>query len=102
MNRSTIYEWLRDNSGLEIRTTNIGKGKYLFAYPPFIWENSYLIINDVRITDFKALILFSNELVVRFWTNDTCQINIPYKIINSIKVSEFENVGYASLYDSER
>ena len=56
----------------------------------------------MRITDFKALILFSNELVVRFWTNDTCQINIPYKIIDSIKVSEFENVGYASLYDSER
>jgi hypothetical protein len=81
MNRSTIYEFLQNETELIYTSLNIGKGKYIVFMTPWAWENSYLLINNMRFTDFHSLILFSNELVVRFDKYLDQQVNIPYKDI---------------------
>lgn len=102
MNRSTIYEFLKDETDLLLRFTHVGKGKYTIFIVPYAWNESYLLINGMRITDFQSIILFTNELVVRFWVNHDCQINIPYKDIEFIEVRENMNIGYKALHNGNR
>ena len=96
-NRSTLYYYFKDTD-LELRMLKIGKGTYKVFKVPFEWESSYLLINNVRITDFQSVILFTNELVVRFSTYEDMQINIPYKEIKYIAVSNDMDIGYRELH----
>ena len=102
MNRSTLYEFLRNNSELEPRYTKIGRGNYPVFRVPYIWEHSYLLINNSRVTDFQALILFSKELVVRFSIHNDWQINIPYKDIEHFEVRDDLDIGYMYLHDDKK
>ena len=102
MNRSTIYEFLKEETELLIRTVNIGNGKYLIAIVPWDWEEAYLYINNMRFSCFQSIILFSNELVVRFGVYDDYQVNIPYKDISSLEVRADEEVGYMKLHEGKR
>ncbi|WP_458456495.1 hypothetical protein [Methanobrevibacter sp.] len=102
MNRSTIYEFLRKDTELELRFWKIGKGNYPVMKVPYNWEHSYLIINNTRFTDYEALVLFSNELVVRFNTYNEMQVNIPYKDIEYIEVKEFLDIGYMGLHEGKK
>lgn len=96
-NRNTLYHFFKDNE-FQLRFTKIGKGSYKVFIPPYDWDSSYLLINDVRITDFEAVILFTNELVVRFDTFTNRQINIPYRIIEKIGVTDEVALGYQELH----
>ena len=76
----------------------IGKGTYKVFQVPYRWDQAFLMINDVRITDFQSVILYTNELVVRFSNYDDWQINIPYKVIKTISVTNDLDVGYQQLH----
>ena len=102
MNRSTIYEFLRNDSKLEQRFIKIGNGSYPVLKVPDKWDNSFLLINSMRIEDFQSIILFSNELVVRFMVYGDCQINIPYKDIEYLEVQEDMDIGYACLHQGKK
>lgn len=102
MNRSTIYEFLRNDTELELRFLKIGKGNYPVLRIPYRWEESYLIINNTRFTGFQAVILFSNELVVRFDKFSDDQVNIPYKDITYIEVRNDIDIGYMALHDGNK
>ena len=96
-NRSTLYNYLKDTE-LFFSFTEINNRKYKVFQIPYIWEHSYLMINDMRITDFQSVILFTNELVVRFSKYDDWQINIPYKSIKSIGITNDLDLGYQELH----
>lgn len=96
-NRSTIYQFFKETE-LYFAYTEISNRKYKVFQIPYKWDKSYLMINDMRITDFQSVILFTNELVVRFSKYDDWQINIPYKSIKSIAVAEDLNLGYRELH----
>ena len=96
-NRSTLYHYFKD-TGLDMKMLKIGKGVYKVFQVPYDWEMGYLTINSMRITDFQAVILFTNELVVRFSTYEDVQINIPYKSIEYIKVEDGIHIGYQGLH----
>ena len=102
MNRSTIFEFLRRDTELNLRYSKIGTGSYPVLVVPDNWDKSYLIINKWRITDFQSIMLFSKELVVRFSIFDDMQINIPYKDIEYIEVHDEIDIGYMSLHNNER
>lgn len=96
-NRSTLYHYLKD-TGLEIHGTKKGRGNYRVFRIPYKWDESYLIINTTRITNFESLTLYSNELVVEFMMYGDCQINIPYKDIKYIEVAREMDVAYEGLH----
>ena len=96
-NRNTLYHYLKD-CGMQMKFLKIGKGTYKVFIPDYKWDTVYLTINSVRFTDFQALILFSNELVVRFSTYDTCQVNIPYRVIRTIQIDNDLDIGYEELH----
>lgn len=104
MNRSTIFEFLRNDTDLELRYTKIGKGSYPVMRIPYKWEHSFLQINDIRITDFQAIMLFSKDLVVRFDIYNDYQVNIPYSLIEYIEVTSDENfeIGYMALHKGNK
>ena len=102
MNRSTIFEFLRKDTELELRYWKIGKGNYPVLRVPWKWEHSYLLINGMRFTDFEAVVLFSNELVVRFDTYNEMQVNIPYKDIEYLEVKEHLDIGYIGLHEGNK
>lgn len=99
MNRSTIFDFLRNESGLELRYWKISHSSYAVFKAPFTWDHSYLLVDGVRFSDFEVLIIFSNELVVKFDSNvdNNRQVNIPYRLINSIEVREYIDIGYVKL-----
>lgn len=100
-NRSTLYHYFKD-AGMQIRMMKIGKGTYKVFLPDYKWDSIYLTINNVRFTDFQSIILFSNELVVRFGNvYDNSQVNIPYKIIKTIKLDNELDIGYEELHLNE-
>ena len=102
MNRSTIYEFLRKDTELDLRFWKIGKGNYPVLKVPYKWDHSYLIINHMIFTDYEALVLFSNELVVRFSTYNEQQVNIPYKYIDYLEVKEHLHIGYMGLHEGKK
>ena len=97
MNRSTIYNYLMRDTELNFMEMKVGKGRYKCFYAPWDWENSFLYINNTRIRNFRDIILFSSELVVRFDRHDDWQVNVPYKDINHIEVIRDEYIGYIGL-----
>ena len=56
----------------------------------------------MRITEFQSIILFTNEIAVRFAVSDNAQINIKYKDIQSLEVRKDEEIGYMKLHNGER
>lgn len=102
MNRNTIYQFLRDETDLKIRKINISGGNYLIAIVPYEWDTAFLYINNMRITSFQSIILFSGELAVRFGVYEDYQVNIPYKDISSLEVREDEEVGYMKLHEGKK
>lgn len=102
MNRSTIYEFLNKDTELFYGTTQISNGKYVVFIVPWAWENSYLLINNMRFTDFQSLILFSKELVVRFDKYLDQQVNIPYKDIEYLEVREDMDIRYMALHNGNK
>ena len=97
-NRSTLYHYFNDN-GMQIRFMKIGKGTYKVFTPDYKWDSVYLTVNGVRFTDFQAVILFSNELVVRFGDiYNNSQVNIPYRIIKTIQLDNDLDIGYEELH----
>lgn len=102
MNRSTIYEFLQKDTELEYASTVISNRKYMVFRCPWKWEESYLLINKSRITNFQSVILFSNELVVRFGITDDRQVNIPYKDIDYLEVRNDLDIGYSYLYQDKK
>lgn len=102
MNRSTIYEFLRKDTDLELKFTKIGTGSYPVLAVPLLWDGSYLLINSMRFTEFQAIILFSNELVVRFGIYSDMQVNIPYRDIEFLEVREDMDIGYMALHDGKK
>jgi len=102
MNRQTIYEYLNKDTDLTFSFAHHGKGKYPIFIVPYKWETSFILINNMRVTDFQSIILYSNELVVRFWVKDDCQVNIPYKDIEYFEVRENINVAYMGLHDDKK
>ena len=98
-NRSTLYQYLQYETPLVLKYMKRGKGTYKVYAIPEEWEgHSYLLINETRITDFQALIIFTNELVVRFGVNLDSQINIPYREIEYLEVLESMDVPYEGVY----
>ena len=102
MNRSTIYEFFRKDSQLQPKQIKIGKGNYPVFAVPYRWEHSFLLINGSRFTDFHSLILFSNELVVRFDVYLDQQVNIPYKDIEYLEVREDMDIPYMALHKDKK
>ena len=102
MNRQTIYKYLHDDVKLTFSFVHIGKGKYPIFIVPYKWQTSFLLIDDIRITDFQSIILFSNEIAVRFWVNDDAQVNIKYKDIEYFEVRETLQIGYMGLHNDEK
>ena len=102
MNRSTIFEYLRNDTGLELRYSKIGKGQYPVLVAPYKWDTCYLLINGTRFTGIQSVMLFSNELVVRFMIYGDCQVNIPYRDIDYIEVREDMDIGYAGLHEGKK
>lgn len=102
MNRSTIFDFLKEDTELVLGYTDIGKGSYPVLRCPWDWDESYLLINGSRFTNFQAVILFSNELVVRFMMYGDCQVNIPYKDIEYLEVQHEMDIGYASLHQGKK
>ena len=102
MNRSTIYDFLINESGLKITWTYINDRKYMVFPVPYEWDNSFLLINSVRITDFQSIILFSYEMVVRFSPYGDAQINIPYKDIEYLEIRREMDIGYMALHKGEK
>lgn len=102
MNRSITYEYLRNDAGLEVRYIKIGTGQYPVLVVPYTWDNSYLLINNMRFTDFQSIILFSHELVVRFYEYDDSQVNIPYGDIEYLEVREDLNLGFIGLHNDKK
>ena len=102
MNRSTIYEFLQKDTELQYTTTMISNRKYMVFYCPWDWEESYLLINGSRITNFQSLILFTNELVVRFGITDTRQVNIPYRDIEYLEIRTDLDLGYSYLHEDKK
>lgn len=102
MNRQTIYDYLVKNTDLVFSFTRIGKGKYVIFIVPYAWDSSFLLLNDMRITNFQSIILFSNEIAVRFWVNDDAQINIKYKDIEYFEVREHMDIRYMGLHNNEK
>ena len=102
MNRSTIYNYLIKDTELNIMEMKVGRGKYKCFYVPWEWDYSFLHINNSRIMNFREIILFSSELVVRFTNLDDWQINIPYNDIDYIGVVRDENIGYIGLQDGKK
>lgn len=96
-NRNTLYHFFKDQD-FPMRMMKIGKGTYKVFQTPYKWDNSYLRINDTLITDFDSVILFTNELVVRFDRYNNQQINIPYKSIRTISVTDDLHIGYQELH----
>ena len=98
-NRSTLYHYFHYDTPLELRFIKRGKGRYKVFKIPDEWEgHSYLLINDVRIKDFQAVIIYTNELVVRFGKTLDCQINIPYKVIKYIEVLDSMMIPYEGVH----
>ncbi len=102
MNRSTIYDYLRKDVPMEFRYWKIGKGQYPVLIPPYKWDRTYLLVNGSRFTDIQALVLFSEELVVRFDKYTDQQVNIPYKDIEYIEVCEDLDIGYEALWQDKK
>lgn len=102
MNRSTIYEYLRNSVEMEIRYWKIGKGNFPVLLPPYRWDRAFLLVNGSRFTDFRMIILFSSELVVRFDQYNEQQVNIPYKDIEYIEVCEDIDIGYEALWNGKK
>lgn len=102
MNRSITYEYLRNDVGLDVRYIKIGNGQYPVLKVPLTWDHSYLLINNMRFTDFQSIILFSHELVVRFYQFDDSQVNIPYGDIEYLEVREDLNIGIIGLHNNEK
>ena len=61
-----------------------------------------MLINVMRFTIFQAIMLFSNELVVRFMMYGDCQVNIPYKDIEYIEVCDELDVRYMALHQGNK
>ena len=102
MNRSTIYDFLVKETDLKYTFTYISGGKYVVFPVPYDWDHSYLMINSMRVTDFQSIILFTNELVVRFDVRGTEQINIPYKDIEYLEVMEDMDIHYIGLHEGKK
>ena len=102
MNRSTIFEYLKEDTDLELKYTRIGTGSYPVMAVPLMWDSSYLLINSMRFTEFQSVILFSNELVVRFSIYSDMQVNIPYRDIEYLEVREDMDIGYMALHNGEK
>lgn len=102
MNRQSIYQYFHDDTEFIFSFVHIGKGKYPIYIVPHKWQTSFLLINNIRITDFQSVILFSNEIAVRFWVNDDAQVNIKYKDIEYFEVREDLNIGYMGLHNDEK
>ena len=97
-NRSTLYYYFK-NAGMIHKSLKIGKGVYKVFIPDYKWENVYLTINGVRFTDFQSVILFTNELVVRFGNiYENNQVNIPYRLIKTIQLDNELDIGYEELH----
>ena len=97
-NRNTLYHYFKD-SGMLLRFTYINDRQYKVFIPEYKWENVYLTINgSIRFTDFQSIILFSNELVVRFNMYDTCQVNIPYRLIDTVQIDNELDIGYEEIH----
>lgn len=99
MNRSTIFDFLKNESGLYQSYWKISHSSYAVFKVPWEWDHSYLLVDGVRYSDFEILIIFSNELVIKFDSNinNNRQVNIPYRLINSIEVREHIDIGYVKL-----
>jgi hypothetical protein len=87
---------------MPLRYWNIGKGSYPVFLPPYKWDTCYMLVNGWRFKDFQAVILFSNELVVRFDRYSDQQVNIPYRDIESFEVFEDIEIGYERLHQYEQ
>lgn len=96
-NRSTLYHYFKD-CDMQMRMTKIGKGVYKVFIPANEWEDVYLTVNSVRFTNFQSLILFTNELVVRYSIYGSNQVNIPYKIIDTIQIDNDLDIGYEEIH----
>ena len=96
-NRSTLYYYFK-GTGMIHKRLKIGKGVYKVFVPDYKWDSVYLTVNGVRFTDFHSLIMFTNELVVRYGINDTSQVNIPYRLIKDIQIDNDLDIGYEELH----
>ena len=98
VNRSTLYEYLYKQVHMVLRYMKKGRGTYKVFTVPEDWERGYLLVNNWRITDFQAIVLYTNEIAVRFGQYNNAQVNIPYKDIDSLEVRENLDVGYERVY----
>ena len=98
VNRSTLYNYLQYKTELTLRYMKKGRGRFKVYIVPEEWRKSYLLINNVRITDFQALVLYTNELVVRFGRYDSSQINIPYREIKCLEIRNDLDIPYERIF----
>ena len=97
-NRSTLYYYFK-KTGMQMKHIKIGRGTYKVFLPDYKWDSVYLTINGVRFTDFQSIIIFTNELVVRFGSiYDSSQVNIPYYLIKEIQIDNELDIKYEKLH----
>lgn len=96
-NRSTLYHYFKD-CGMQMRFTNINNRRYKVFIPDYKWEDTYLTINGFRFANFQSIIIFTNELVIRYNMSDNIQVNIPYKLIESIQLDNDLDIGYEEIH----
>ena len=101
MNRSTIFDFLLNKSGLINSYEKISNGAYPIFVVPYKWDYAVLLVNGSKIITFEKLILFSSELVVKFETLSDSQVNIPYKDIEYIEVRQDMHIGYMGLHNGK-
>lgn len=102
MNRSLIYDYLEHDTDMVFSKTQIGKGKYIVYQCPWKWDTSFLLINGMTFIEFDSLILFTNELVVKFDKYNDRQVNIPYKDIEYLEVREDMDIRFMALHENKK
>ena len=91
MNRSTIYDYLKNLEGFKPLFYKHGKG-YHVKFVPEVWiKYSQIVINDWWIEDFYSIILLIQGIVVEGETGDM-KVHVDYKDIEYFDV-QFEE-GY--------
>lgn len=96
-NRNTLYHYFKD-CDMQMRFTKINNRSYKVFIPDYKWETVYLTVNGIRFTDFQSIILFTNELVIRYGLNNTSQVNIPYRLIEALQISNNEGITYEKIH----
>ena len=90
MNRSTIYDYLKNVENLRALFPRMGKG-YVIKFVPTVWMSteSQVAINDWYVEGFYSITLLIQEIIIEDEMGNM-QLHIRYKDIDEFKVHVYE------------